>query len=219
MRVLIEDTETTGLFDYSKRADEDGQPRMAELAAMLVDTDALQGLHIDDPLPLSVIRCFIKPDGWEMPAELVTKLGHGLTTEFLTEHGVPVRDALEKWVALHNDADVIAGFNVDYDLKVLRGELRRANMPDLFGEKEKFCVMRASGKLCQLRNVKNGYRNPKLSEAVEILLRRQHVDQHRAWADCQAATSLFWHLQRRGLGPSTPSPVPADPADVPAFLA
>lgn len=203
MNVLIFDTETTGLFDFRKRADEDGQPRMAQIAVRLIRHKQPAEPH----LLLSALNHCIKPDGWEMPAELVEQLGHGLTTEYLTENGVPVRSALEVYTEMHDKADLIAGFSADYDLKILRGEFRRAGMDDLYGQKPVFDIMRACAPICNVKNVKGGRKNPKLHEAVSIMLGRTLSGAHNAIVDCDATLDLFLELRRRGVDCSGKIPV------------
>lgn len=196
-KALVFDTETTGLFDYRKRADEEGQPRMAQIAAALVDSEL--GTIDEFYLP-------IKPEGWTMPQELVDKLKHGLTTEYLTEHGVPVADALAKFEAMRAQSDFIVGYGVEFDLKVMRGELRRAGREDGYAEFPVFCVMRAVTKHCALppteKMMATGRKTPKtpnLTEAVRIILKREHGGAHDARADMLATIDLLAWCQSQGL--------------------
>ena len=39
MKYVVIDTETSGLFDFSKPADAEGQPRLASLAMVFLDQD------------------------------------------------------------------------------------------------------------------------------------------------------------------------------------
>jgi DNA polymerase-3 subunit epsilon len=195
MKVLVLDGETSGLFDYSKRADEDGQPRLAEFSARLF----LHESPTARPTLISKLDACILPDGWEMPPALVEQLGHGLTTEYLTEHGVPVRSVLEEYNSMHDAADLITGFNPDYDLKILRGEFRRAGMDDLYGQRPVFDIMRACAPFCGLKTVKGGKKNPKLHEAVQIILKREPSGSHRAGPDCVDTLDLFVWLRGQGV--------------------
>jgi DNA polymerase III epsilon subunit-like protein len=202
MHVLVFDTETTGLPDFSKPADDPCQPRMIQLAAQLYDADREL---------VGVAHHLVRPDGWEMPAELAEKMGHGLTQNRLLADGVPVAKALEAWAPLHDRADVLVGFGVDFDLKILRGELRRAGMEDRYGAVAKCCVMRACRSLCEIPmpSGRNGFKLPKLTEAVAILLKRDLTDAHNAMADCAATADLFYYLVRIGKGPSQQQPRPS----------
>ncbi len=70
MRYAVIDTETSGLFDFSKPADAEGQPRLASLAVIRLDAE-LNEEGADEYL--------IKPEGWTLPAEATTI--NGLTIE------------------------------------------------------------------------------------------------------------------------------------------
>ena len=196
MKILIIDTESTGLFDYKKRADEEGQPRIAQLAAVLLEVN-------DDWTERNLIAdksCLIRPDGWEMPADLAEKLGHGLTQERLLADGVPIADALNTYLELFDQAELIAGFNVEYDLKLVRGELRRLGLPDRYAERPVFCAMRASTQICAIPKKKGGgFKLPKLGEAVEILLGTPITGAHNADDDVRSTLLVIRELKKRGV--------------------
>jgi DNA polymerase-3 subunit epsilon len=191
MPFLVFDTETTGLPNFKLPADDPTQPRMAQISAALFDFRP--GLT-----ELVCVTMPIKPDGWAMPDELVEKLGHGLTTAYLAEHGRPVREALDAFMTMHERADLLCAYGIHFDQKILRGELRRAGLPDKYGEKETFCVMQAATRLCKIAPTDAmraaGYRTNKtasLTEAVEILLGRKHEGAHEAEADMRATAEIY----------------------------
>lgn len=196
MKILIIDTESTGLFDYKKRADEEGQPRIAQLAAVLVEVN-------DDWTERNLIAdrsCLIRPDGWEMSAELAEKMGHGFTQERLLAEGVPIADALDGYIELFDQCELIAGFNVEYDLKLVRGELRRLGRPDRYAERPVFCAMRAATQVCAIPKKKGGgFKFPKLGEAVEILCGNPISGAHNAVDDVQSTISVICELRKRGI--------------------
>lgn len=150
-RYIIIDTEGTGLFQHKElmpdgterrvRSDEMGQPRMAEFAAAVVD----EHFNVIDTYQQWVI-----PDGWqlkdgtvmtEMPEEALTV--NGLTFEFLYGQGQPVRLALEYYSDMLASGLIPLGFNMQHDGRQMRGELRRAGMPDRFEETPNVCAMRS----------------------------------------------------------------------------
>lgn len=196
MKTLIIDTESTGLFDYKRRADEEGQPRIAQIAMLLVEAS-------DDWTDCETITnesCLIRPDGWEMPADLVEKLGHGITQEILLRDGVPIAEALDRYTDLFDQAGLIAGFNVEYDLKLVRGELRRLDRPDRYAERPVFCAMRAATSLCAIpRKNGRGFKFPKLGEAVEILCGEPITGAHDAANDAQSSLSVIRALRNLGV--------------------
>ena len=184
--LLVFDTETTGLFRYDRPADGEGQPRMAELAA-LVTTDAGKEIERYEQL--------IKPDGWTLSSDLTAI--NGLTTEMCEQRGVPVVQALE-WLADHmKRADRICAFGVNFDLKMARGEFRRAGMDDLYplGEARKFCIQQAARKLTALPKNKM----PSLKEAMKVLLGEDLPGAHGAMVDTIAAARILHWIEGRKL--------------------
>jgi len=177
------DTETSGLFDFSKPADADGQPRLAHFAMLLTD-EAFQKIDVVDAL--------IKPDGWVMNDEAAAI--HGLTTDALNATGVPVAFALNNYTAAIDHDHIIVAFNASFDLKVMRGELRRAGVADRYETTPSICVMRPLTDICKIPNPKRkGYKWPTLAEAAA------HFDiknekAHSAAADAWTALHLFRKL-------------------------
>lgn len=191
MKCIVIDKESSGLFRYDRRADDPSQPRIAQIACALVDSDTFE--------VIGGMSTLVRPVGWEMPADLAEKLGHGLTHERLLAEGIPIADAIAQFMPFYDQAELIAGFNPDYDLKLLRGELRRLSLPDRYGEKPVFDAMRASAKLCGLKNVKGGPKNPKLHEALEILCGETLDGAHDARGDVWATIKIIKELKRRGV--------------------
>src|SRR5258708_4154050 len=139
MKYVIIDTETSGLFDFSKPADADGQPRLAHLA-MLFTEDGSDEVRMED--------YFVKPDGWTI-APSVTAI-NGLTDAILNEKGAPVADALTAYTKAVDDGHTVVAFNAQYDTKIMRGELRRAGIDDRFDRTPNICVMRALIDVCKI---------------------------------------------------------------------
>ncbi len=111
---LVIDTETSGLFDFSKEADADGQPRMATCALVWLDQNYDVEMYADLP---------IKPDGWELTPAAVAV--NGLTMEYLLNHGVPVQMALDRYTkAIVEDRRVVIAHNAQFDACFLRELLR-----------------------------------------------------------------------------------------------
>lgn len=171
----ILDTETTSLFDFKKPADAEGQPRLAEMALILVDADLIvEAQH----------QIYIKPDGWEMSLD-AGKI-NGLTTEFLMKKGVPVAEALNLYSHIVNQGRIIVAHNAQFDLKIMRGALRRAGMPDLFENTKNICTMRGLMGHVVKQDGKKGF--PKLSDACAhfgIVLQGQHTAMGDALATLQ----------------------------------
>jgi hypothetical protein len=66
-----------------------------------------------------------------------------LSFAFLRENGRPVGEALRWYDSMLALGCIPLGFNMQHDGRQMRGELRRAGMPDLFDETPNVCAMRS----------------------------------------------------------------------------
>jgi DNA polymerase-3 subunit epsilon len=190
---LIIDTETSGLFDFRAAADAPGQPRLASIAMLICDAD----LRL-----ISAHSSLIYPEGWVMAAE--AERVNGLSQDFLLAHGEPILDILVRYrqAVLASGCTVIA-HNAQYDTKVMRGEMRRAGMSDLYSETRHICTMQALTDILAIPSPRGrGFKWPKLAEAVERCLGREHVGAHGCLQDALACLDLARWLKERGLLPA-----------------
>lgn len=136
---LVIDTETNGLMDYKRPADAPGQPRVAEFAALLVNKDG----EVE-----SEFQRYIKPPmldtgpEWAMTEE--TTEVNGITNQTLWNLGVPIKEVLD-WYSMHIlSGRAVVAFGAQFDCKMMRSELRRAGMDDLFERTPNICLMRSA---------------------------------------------------------------------------
>ena len=192
-RFVVLDTETSALFDFSKPADAEGQPRLAHLALIYLDFE----LNIEREVDL-----LIKPDGWTL--EPGAAAINGLTLERLMVGGVPIAEALAEYSEAVKSGRVVVAYNAQFDTKVLRGELRRAAMPDLFMETRNICVMRGMTDICQIpyANGRAGFKFPKLAEALaHIGASVAKEGAHTAMGDARGALDIMRWLAKNQLLP------------------
>jgi DNA polymerase III subunit epsilon len=205
MPYIIIDTEGTGLFRHQNpdgsvaRSDEPGQPRLAEYAHVLAD---------DNFKVESVYQAYIHPEGWEnadgspmleMPMSAFAV--HGLSMEFLEQHGLPIIDVLQGHLdGLEGRA--VVGFNQQHDGRQMRGELRRAGLPDRFELTPSICAMRslqaAKIKVPKL-NGKGGF--PRLVDAAaHFKVPGYEIERHhKALDDAMACATIARHLHEMGV--------------------
>lgn len=190
-RHIVVDTEGNGLFDYSKPADADGQPRMASLTLIYCNE------RFETERVYSV---FIRPDGWQM-TEGATKVNK-LTDEFLNEHGIPVAEALNEFQSAIDNGYIFVAHNAQHDAKQLRAELRRAGMDDRFEKTKQICTMRGMTDICKIppRGNRGGYKWPALSEAL-LFIGEQELGDHTADNDAEGARKLAAWMVKKGLLP------------------
>ena len=191
MNILFLDCETTGIPNFGLPADDPSQPRVCSLAALMVDDE----LDYGNCRWKEEFVTLIKPDGWTIPEE--TSCIHGITTEIALAKGIPAVEAMSRLGAMMDRADRVAAYNVRFDLKMARGELRRAGFPDRFGLPT-IDIMRLATDYCQMpptaKMVAAGFKKPKppkLHEAVERILGRKHEGAHDARADAMACIDIY----------------------------
>ena len=153
MRYAIITTETSGLFDYSKPADAPGQPRLAAFAYQEIVDGELETTYF----------CYIQPQGWSMQSGATAV--NGLTTDWLEANGLDVEHALAEYTGLLERGCTLVGYAVDFDCKVMRGELRRAGMLDQYEKTPVISMIRSARDVCQIPTTTGAYRFPKLHEA------------------------------------------------------
>lgn len=182
---LCIDTETSGLFDFSKPADAPGQPRLAHVSMIWLNDD-LEQIEEQD--------FYIKPEGWMMEAG--ASAVNGLTTEMLMEKGEPIAKVLDVYELAIKNGRVVVAFNAQFDTKVMRAELRRAGRDDLFEETPNICTMRELTGVCKIpKKSGNGYKFPKLSEACahfKLVQGKQHTATDDNRMNAELLRKLRW---------------------------
>jgi DNA polymerase-3 subunit epsilon len=210
---VIFDCETSGLPLPGKGpdgkphpADAPGQPRLASIA-MIMTTPTLAVTN--------TFHTYVRPVGWTMHPG-ATK-ANGLTDEFLRENGADVLEALDAYEQAIREGHNFAAFNVVFDAKIMRGELRRAGRPDHYEETPTFCIMKASTGVCKLKKANGGLKFPKLDE-VCAHFKIERRSSHNAKADAGDALRVMRMLMQIGIDCTpkihmgAPDDAPVDPA-------
>ena len=198
MKVLIFDSETTGLPLWDKPSEDPGQPHLCQFTAAAFDDQTREEYDYVDML--------IKPDGWVIPPEL-TKI-HGISHERALAEGEPEINAARQFYRMAKAADRVSGYNIEFDLRIMRIAMKRAGIsePDLdvfsaMIKEKKHDVMRLCTPICKLPPTpkmmatgRKSFKNPTLAEAVKGVLGEEMPDAHDARADVMATQRLYWHL-------------------------
>lgn len=192
---LAIDCETTGLFDYTKPADAPGQPRLAQLGMIWLDHELKT---------LAEAEYTIKPDGWTISEEATGV--NGLTQEMLEEMGGPITTALEQYAEAIDRRHVIVGFNAPYDIKMMRGELRRAKMEDRYMQTRILDVMNGSRRIVGALTKTGKSKAPSLEEACDFFGVEREPMPHRALGGARAVVSILRALRERGAMPPYKDP-------------
>ena len=153
MRILVFDTETTGLPKYRKPAKQQqgNWPHIVSISWMLLNDNEL----------ISSRSFIIKPQ-WIIPKESTDI--HGITQEFAERYGVDLEYVMNEFISAKYD--VLIAHNMKFDENVVVNaiywDLGRKAFDEFPGRKR--CSMIASTDMCKLPGRYNGYKPPKLSE-------------------------------------------------------
>jgi DNA polymerase-3 subunit epsilon len=185
-KYAVFDTETSGLFDFKLAADHETQPRMCSFAMAFLNANLEVENHYS---------ALVKPDGWALDDNCEAAQKNGLTQARLMAEGVPVREILDMYNAALNDGLIMVGFNVSFDLKMMRAELRRAGLPDRFDTTASVDCMRPLTNICKIKKASGGgFKWPKLTEAHQFLFGEGFEGAHGALPDTLAAARVFKHM-------------------------
>lgn len=138
------------------------------------------------------LNCLIKPDGWEVPEEVV-KI-HGITTEMCAKHGID-------WSVFYNIfepyammSDEILAYNCGFDLAMMSVETTRHKQRYPF--KNMFKRVDVMKEVMYEVNLppNEGYstpKYPKLEEAYEHFFKKPLKGAHGALADAVATVAVY----------------------------
>ncbi len=182
MRVLVFDTETTGLPPGGKRTVVDPKtwPFIVQLGFAFVDTDSLE--------PPEEHNFIVKVDG-----DIPTAHIHGITKELNTARGVPFGEAFAKLAPLLDRADLVVAHNIEFDVGMLQAECLRHGLP-FAPPAAQFCTMRRSTEICGLVSARGFPKPPKLSELHKFFFGAEPEVTHEAMADVRSCLRCFYRL-------------------------
>ena len=198
MKVLIFDTETTGLPRHSNIPPEThahNWPHIVDIAWIVLDTET--NAIVDQK------SYIIRPMGWIIPEESIAI--HGIRQSFAESYGASLADVMKEF--FETECDMYIAHNSKFDENVVMN----AVYWDLEGERYRFnkpikCTMEVSRTMCRLpfANGRPGYKSPKLSELYEHVFREKPIQSrlHGAAYDTKILTRILTAYEpiRRELG-------------------
>jgi DNA polymerase-3 subunit epsilon len=206
--LLFVDCETTGIPNFNRPWDWSEQPRLVQLAALLVASLPAKDGEYQQIRELNYI---IRPAGWTIPPKVAAI--HGVTTERALAFGVPLDHAMSKFQGMLVDADElgvggkIIAHNLQFDTHILLAELNHCGMPLApFGLLRPFCTMRTLTNRMRLPGGPRGeYKWPTLDEAWRFI----HPDRppadpaarHTAMGDVVMCRDVYLSGLERGWWP------------------
>jgi DNA polymerase-3 subunit epsilon len=155
MKILIFDTETTGLPTSRESAlTSNSWPHLVSISWVLLNTDT-------NKIEKEVSE-IIFPENWQIPIESTNI--HGISHDTAVEQGVFLKDSMAKLFSQSWDA--VACHNFDFDNNVITQAMKwDLGIIGYLGlqKYKNYCTMKLSKNICKLPG-KFGYKNPKLSE-------------------------------------------------------
>ena len=188
MKVLVFDTETTGLPE--KRAsiyDNSKWPYIIQLSYILYDMSNNSALIKNNYIKINE-SVIISPDSFNI---------HHISREILDECGINIVLALREFNECLKRCDVVVGHNISFDKRLIFVECFRHNIKQYFTQfidnkqiaKPEFCTMKNTTQFCKLERLSKTNqiysKHPKLSELYSLLFPEEPlpVDLHNSLID------------------------------------
>lgn len=183
---IFVDTETTGLpLDYNAPITNSyNWPRMVQICWLEYDINGNE---------ISSNDYIIKPDGYQIP--LSSTRIHSITQSSALSTGHDLKTVLTNLSDSIQNAQVLVGHNIEFDLNVIGAELYRMNINNSLSSKKKFCTMKSTKEFCAISN-SYGYKFPTLQELYYKIFKNPFTGAHNALADINATAKCFWELKK-----------------------
>lgn len=183
--LLFLDTETTGL--------DTGKDRVVQLSTRLVSASGTQDYNQ-----------LVRPENFAIPAAAV-KI-HGITEQVATLQGASIAQVLEAFSAQLDQADIIVGHNVEYDIAMIIAEAKRSGNHDLVatlthprfglngGVRAAICTQRLAADYLLAIGENPSHSNTKLTTIYRKLFGEELTGAHDALVDAIACQRIYRFL-------------------------
>lgn len=189
MKVLVLDTETTGLLPHDL-LQRDKYPHIVQISFRVYDTSTKRHFA----------RSFIVKPPIPIPPESTAV--HGITNAIAAKEGLTLRETLLHLAIALEGCDEVVGHNLAFDVRVLERELEREGLVNVLSPNlaPHYCTMIASRQLCRIpridkRTGRSYWKNPKLCELYTHLFGASVDGYHDAHVD--TAVTLRCYLKMR----------------------
>ena len=199
MKVLVFDTETTGLpqKDVNGRSPSIYQsnlwPHIIQLSYILYDTKKHKMLVNHDHIVKVPSHVVISEKSIEM---------HGITREKSERQGISIKEAVELFNICMMSADIIIAHNLSFDRQMILVECIRNKIPGPFKFKtpdQYFCTMKSTVDMCKIEAIskKDGekyFKYPTLSELHNHLFGAIPENTHNSLVDILICLRCFVYM-------------------------
>ena len=184
MKVLVFDTETTGLPTDRNASilDTKKWPYIVQLSYILYDTTTKTIISCSD----NIIKV---PDDVEISKESTSI--HHITRDLCNEKGISIQEAIDKFNECLLKCNIVIGHNISFDKRMMMVECIRNKKTQYFTtkgvRKSEYCTMKNTVDICKIPVInKDGeqyFKYPKLSELHDNLFNVIPEGLHNAMAD------------------------------------
>ena len=199
MKVLVFDTETTGLPQDNQASFYDSAkwPYIIQLSYIMYDTETKEILEYCD-------RIIKLDDAVQISPESISV--HKITRERSNSEGIPITQVLEEFVNNIKLSDIVVGHNIIFDKRIVTVELYRNKMKNCFYKNgfviPEYCTMKRTTELCAIPKVnkKTGEtynKYPTLSELHNVLFDSLPKGTHNAIADVMICLRCYIQLNEK----------------------
>lgn len=186
MRLLIFDTETTGL-PKSRQPSSKGPnnwPHIVSISWVILnaDTNTVEKEQ----------SYIVKPLGWIIPEDSI-KI-HGITNEKANAQGTDLAKIMGEFLA--ETYDMLVAHNLEFDFNVLHNAIQwDLELPFSSLYRKMCCTMELSRDICKIRTTFGSYKSPKLSELYEYVFKKSPNKEslHTSIYDVLILTEIVQH--------------------------
>ena len=190
MKLLVFDTETTGLPEKKATIDElEKWPYIIQISYILYDTDNNYVIDISDLI--------IKLNE-NIKINEISESIHKISMKISQEKGIDIKQALLNFKRVVNNSDLIVGHNVKFDKNIVSVELARNNINNFLKTKNFYCTMYGSKNICKIPIIINGrqiFKYPKLIELYKFYFSDEPQNLHNSMYDVLVTLRCFGMLK------------------------
>ena len=194
MKVLVYDTETTGLPAKKNACIYDTHlwPYIVQLGYAIYDTEKQEFTKIFDNIVISDNIKYLTPESEKI---------HNITKQDIIERGVPIEEVLDEFYHDYHSVDLIVCHNIKFDKSVVLVECVR-NKKVLLPDVPEICTMVEGTDICKIeRENKMGkyYKYPRLEELHYYYFKNDglmnNINLHNAFVDILVTLRCFMKMK------------------------
>jgi len=194
MKILIFDTETTGLPKDMKGdiKDSSNWPYIVQLSWLVYD-DVIKSIVAGEDVIIKL------SNNKQIPIES-TKI-HGITNEKMLDEGVSINIILPIFLKDFKDCQILVAHNIKFDINIIQAELFRNFKINPLQDHNKieYCTMKYGKSITKIWRQSKYYdglylKPPRLSELHEKLFATTPTNLHNSMVDVWACFRCFHHI-------------------------